>query len=76
MNFPLLLDQAKDLPDIFEIVKKAVFLTKKKRRSGIMLGLADLGEGKHRWIGGYHVIATNGIIMNSRPIEYIKKNNL
>jgi hypothetical protein len=40
-----------------------------------MLGLTDLGEGKFRWIGGYHVISSNSIIMNTRPIDYIKNNN-
>lgn len=75
MDFPQRLREARDLPDIFEIVKKAVYLSKKGHRSGIMLGLADLGAGKHQWIGGYHVITSNGIIMNSRPIEHIKEFN-
>ena len=75
MDFAQRLDNAKNLPDIFELVKKAVFDTKKGRRSGIMLGLADLGAGKYKWIGGYHVLSSNSIIMNSRPIDFIKSNN-
>jgi len=75
MEFSKQLEEAKDLPDIFEIVKKAVYVTKRGRRSGIMLGLTDLGAGKYQWIGGYHVISTNGIIMNSRPIAYITQHN-
>ncbi|MBN2155344.1 MAG: hypothetical protein JW776_04830 [Candidatus Lokiarchaeota archaeon] len=75
MDFATRLEKAKNLSDIFEIVKKAVYEIKKGRRSGIMLGLADLGAGRHQWIGGYHVISSNGIIMNSRPIEYIKQHN-
>jgi hypothetical protein len=75
MDFEKLLGETQDISDIFEIVKKAVYITFKKRRPGIMLGLADLGEGGHSWIGGYHVISSNAIVMNSRPIEYIKKHN-
>jgi hypothetical protein len=75
MDFADNLLVTKDLSGIFELVKRAVFITKKGHRSGIMLGLADLGAGKNQWIGGYHVLSTNSIIMNSRPIDHIKKNN-
>ncbi|TFG18677.1 MAG: hypothetical protein EU530_08510 [Promethearchaeota archaeon] len=75
MVFEQKLDNAKDLTDIFELVKKTVYDIKKGRRSGIMLGLADLGAGKYQWIGGYHVLSSNSIIMNSRPLDYIKQNN-
>ena len=75
MDFSRLLRESKNISEIFDNVKKAVYTTKKRRRSGIMLGLADLGEGGHKWIGGYHIISSNAIVMNSRPIDYIKKNN-
>jgi hypothetical protein len=69
------LEQAKDLADIYEIVKDAVRQVYKKSRPGMMLGLADLGEGANAWIGGYHVVASNAIIMNSRPLDYIKEHH-
>lgn len=75
MDFTHRLDTAKNLTDIFELVKRAVYDTKKGRRSGIMLALTDLGAGKFRWIGGYHVVSSNSIILNTRPIEFIKKKN-
>ena len=75
MDFAKQIKNAVNFVDIFEIVKKAVYITKKGRRSGIMLGLTDLGAGKYQWIGGYHIVSSNSIIMNSRPIDYIKKNN-
>jgi hypothetical protein len=75
MEFSSQLHKAKNLSEIFDLVKTAVFEVIKGRRSGIMLGLADLGAGKYRWIGGYHVLLSNSIIMNSRPIDYIKEHN-
>jgi hypothetical protein len=68
-----LLRKCKDIPDIFELVKKAVYSFNNRTRSGLMLGLSDLGEGKYAWIGGYHVLATNAIVMNERPLNFIEK---
>jgi hypothetical protein len=67
--------QAKSIPRIFEAVKKAVQLVLGKSRSGLMLGLADLGEGAYAWIGGYHVLASNAIVMNRRPMDYVKEHH-
>lgn len=69
------LQQAKNLPEIFEIVKDAVRSVFKISRPGLMLGLADLGEGPNSWIGGYHIVATNAIIMNKRPLDAIEKDH-
>ncbi len=66
-----LLEDARNLPDIFELVKKGVRQVTNLSRPGLMLGLADLGEGAQAWVGGFHVIASNAIIMNSRPMDHI-----
>lgn len=71
IDFPMQLDVSKDIPDIFELVKAAVYKTEKKRRPGLMLGLADLGGGGNAWIGGFHVVASNAIILNTRPMQYL-----
>ncbi len=70
-NYDELLDATRNLPDIFELVKQGVKQVTGYSRPGLMLGLADLGEGAHAWVGGYHVIASNAIIMNSRPMDHI-----
>ncbi len=70
-NYDALLDAARNLPDIFELVKQGVKQVTGLSRVGLMLGLADLGEGAHAWVGGFHVIASNAIIMNSRPMDHI-----
>ena len=69
------LEKAKSLADIDEIVKDAVRQVYKKSRPGMMLGLADLGEGANAWIGGYHVVSSNAIIMNSRPLNYVEEHH-
>jgi hypothetical protein len=66
------LDRAKDLPEIFELVKDSVRATLGISRGGLMLGLADLGGGQDQWIGGLYPVASNVIVMNRRPLNIIK----
>lgn len=70
-----LYNQAKTIPKLYEVVKQAVQYVLKRSRKAMMLGLADLGGGGQEWIGGYHVIASNAIIMNSRPLKYVETNH-
>ena len=70
-NYDELLEAARNLPDIFELVKQGVQEVTGHSRPGLMLGLADLGEGAHAWVGGFHVVASNAIIMNSRPMDHV-----
>lgn len=73
IDFPKELDKIRtdDIPEIFELVKKAVKKVTGAQRSGMMLGLADLGEGENYWIGGFHVLSSNAIVMNTRSLNYI-----
>ncbi|OPY31506.1 MAG: hypothetical protein A4E32_01962 [Methanomassiliicoccales archaeon PtaU1.Bin124] len=66
------LERAKDLPEIFELVKDTVRSTLGISRGGLMLGLADLGGGRDQWIGGLYPVASNVIVMNKRPLQIIK----
>jgi len=67
------LESAKDLPDIFEIVKTAVRKSTGMERPGLMLGLANLGGGPEALIGAFYPIATNIIVMNTLPLKRIKE---
>lgn len=67
------LDVAKDLPDIFELVKTAVRKTTGLERGGLMLGMANLGGGADGLIGAFHPLTTNIIVMNSLPLRRIKE---
>ena len=72
-SFDSNLGQTKDLADIFELVKRAVRKTMGKERSGLMLGLANLGGGPQGFVGAFFPIATNIIVMNSLPLKRVKE---
>lgn len=72
-SFDHRLESADDLADIFEIVKLAVRETTGRERSGLMLGLADLGGGPQGFVGAFYPVATNIIVMNSLPLRRIKE---
>jgi len=67
------LESAKDLPDIFELVKTVVRKITGKERPGLMLGLANLGGGPQGLVGAFYPIATNIIVMNSLPLKRIEE---
>ena len=67
-SFDSELSSAKDLADIFELVKVVVRKTTGKERPGLMLGLANLGGGPQGFVGAFFPIATNIIVMNSLPL--------
>lgn len=72
-SFEARLESAKDLADIFEVVKLAVRKSTGKERSGLMLGLANLGGGYQGFVGAFFPVATNIIVMNSLPLKRIKE---
>jgi hypothetical protein len=67
------LESAKDLADIFELVKITVRKSIGQERAGLMLGLANLGGGPEGFVGAFYPVATNIIVMNSLPLERIKE---
>jgi hypothetical protein len=68
-NYPARLEKAKDLADIFEVVKDAVQAQLGLSRGGLMLGIAELGGRPDAWIGGFYPVATNIIVMNKGPMN-------
>lgn len=74
-GYPARLEKAKDLADIFEIVKDAVQARLGVSRGGLMLGLAELGGSPNGWIGGLYPVATNVIVMNKGPLARIMENS-
>jgi len=72
-SFGSKLERAKDIPDIFELVKQAVRKTTGKERSGLMLGLSNLGGGPDGFVGAYYPVATNIIVMNTMPLDRIRQ---
>lgn len=72
-SFESKLERAKDIPDIFELVKQAVRKTTGEERSGLMLGLSNLGGGLEGFVGAYYPVATNIIVMNTMPLDRIRQ---
>jgi hypothetical protein len=69
------LEETKGLPDIFELVKKAVELELGKKRAGLMLGLSELGGTRSGWIGAYYPVSSNIIVMNKTSLRLIENTN-
>jgi len=67
------LESARNLSDIFELVKLAVRRSTGMERGGLMLGLADLGGGLEGLVGAFYPIATNIIVMNKSPLQRISE---
>ncbi len=67
------LEEAKTLPDIFEIVKSLVLRCTGKSRGGLMLGMANLGNNPQGFFGGFFTTGSNVIVLNKVPLERIKE---
>ena len=65
------LDEAKSLPDIFELVKKLVLKSMGKSRGGLMLGMANLGNHPQGFFGGFFTTGSNVIVLNKIPLQRI-----
>ncbi len=66
------LSAAKDFSDVFELVELALMKTLNRKRGGIMLGLQDLGASRNYFIGAYHVVGSNWIVINKTPLRKIR----
>ncbi len=71
MSFEKDLEEARDLADIFEVVKSAVLRKTGQSRGGLMLGLADLGNHPHSFLGGFFSTGSNVIVMNRNPLDRV-----
>ena len=67
------LDEAKSLPDIFELVKSLVLKSMSKSRGGLMLGMANLGNNPQGYFGGFFTTGSNVIVLNKIPLQRIKE---
>src|SRR5256886_10751714 len=63
------LDRSFDFSEVFQLVKKSVKSSLGKRRTGLMLGLADLPE----YIGAFHQMGSNFIVMNRSLLDQVTK---
>ena len=71
IDFKSKLDDAKSLPDIFEVVKSLVQCSIGKSRGGLMLGMANLGNQPQGFFGGFFTVGSNVIVLNKIPLQRI-----
>jgi hypothetical protein len=63
------LDNCITLAKVFELVKESVKRFLNMHRAGLMLGLADLGMKRGYFIGAFHPVGSNIIVVNRTPLE-------
>lgn len=68
-SFDEKLDGCTSLAEVFELVKLSVKKSLNKHRGGLMLGLADLGMKRGYFVGAFHLVGSNIIVMNRVPLE-------
>ncbi len=67
MSFADELNKCSDFACIFDLVKRSVEITLNKRRVGLILGLTKLPS----FIGAFHTVGSNFIVMNKTLLEQI-----
>ena len=72
-SYALKLEEAKTLPDIFEIVKDVVRKVMNTGRAGLTLGLAEMGGGENCWIGAFYPVGSTTIVMNKTSLRRISE---
>ncbi|MFQ5919343.1 MAG: hypothetical protein ACE5I4_04785 [Thermoplasmata archaeon] len=75
MGYSEQLEGAAGLAEVFELVKRVVQDNLGQIRAGLMLGLADLGNHPRGFIGGFHAVGSNVIVMNKVPLLRIQDTN-
>ena len=63
------LDACNNLADVFELVKQATKSFLGQHRAGLMLGMANLGMRRGSFVGAFHPIGSNIIVMNKAPFD-------
>jgi len=63
------LDGCNTLAEVFELVKQSVKRFLNRHRAGLMLGLANLGVRRGYFVGAFHPVGSNIIVMNRAPLE-------
>ena len=63
------LDNCTTLASIFELMKQSVKQLLNMHRAGLMLGLAELGMSRGYFVGAFHPVGSNIIVVNRTPLE-------
>ncbi len=71
MNNLILQEFKKEMPEIFEKVKRDVKKVYGRQRAGLSLGLAEMGMFAGGFVGGYHEYPGTDIVMNKTALRKI-----
>ena len=63
------LEACDNLADVFELVKRSVKQFLGRHRAGLMLGMANLGMRRGSFVGAFHPVGSNIIVMNKAPFD-------
>jgi hypothetical protein len=66
-------EEAESFAEIFEVIKEGVEKIFKRSRSGLMLAFQDLGVHPHGFIGAFHPVGSNVIVMNKSILKIIER---
>ncbi|MBI2675846.1 MAG: hypothetical protein HYX24_05275 [Candidatus Aenigmarchaeota archaeon] len=72
-NIDFELENAESFGGIFDLVKKCVYDAIGRSRAGLMLGLSPLGFAERGFIGAYHQLGSNLIVLNQNLLEKIRE---
>ncbi len=75
-NYIKLLDEAKNIQDLFRVVKDMGREYFGDDHAGLMLGISDLGSYGKNFIGAFYSLNSNMIIVNDRPIKALNGTEL
>src|SRR3989338_2094653 len=69
------IEKARNISDIFEIVRGIVLEYLGTEQAGLMVGVSDLGAFNNGFIGAFYSLNSNTIIINKRPLARILQTN-
>jgi hypothetical protein len=65
------LEEADSIPEIFDLVKDAVRQSMNRERSGLMIGLQDIGIAENGFVGAFYPMGSNAIIINRSVLKRV-----
>jgi len=66
-------EEAKSFSEIFEVIKEGVEKIFERSRSGLMLAFEDLGVHPNGFVGAFHPVGSNVIVMNKTILKIIEQ---
>lgn len=65
-------DESENFAEVFEVIKEGVEKVFERSRSGLMLAFQDLGVQPRGFIGAFHPVCSNVIVMNKAILKIIE----